>query len=88
MGKAFGQMFSEQIKDQINVFYSYYKDQLTQILLKVKLPKFAAQGISNSAESLLKHILDLNVRITKRYTNKRYYQELKGIGDGAKINPQ
>ena len=24
--------------------------------------------------------------ITKRYTNPRYYQEIKGIGVGAKIN--
>ena len=33
----------------------------------------------------LKNILNLNVAITKRYTNPRYLQELKGIGAGAQM---
>ena len=35
-------------------------------------------------KGLLNRILDLNIRITKRYTNKRYYEEMHGIAEGAK----
>jgi len=56
--------------------------QLEQILEK-KLPAFLSKSITGGAESLLKRILDLNIRITKRYTNKRYFDEIKGIAEGA-----
>ena len=32
---------------------------------------------------LLHRVLDLNIKITKKYTNKRYYQEIKGIAAGS-----
>jgi len=56
--------------------------QLEQILEK-KLPAFLSKSITGGAEGLLKRILDLNIRITKRYTNKRYFDEIKGIAEGA-----
>jgi hypothetical protein len=46
--------------------------QLEQILEK-KLPTFLAAKLTGGVEGLLKRILDLNIRITKRYTNKRYF---------------
>lgn len=48
-----------------------------------KLPTFLAKDLTGGAESLLKRILDLNIRITKKYTNSRYYEEIKGIAQGA-----
>ncbi len=35
----------------------------------------------------LRSALQLNVMITKKYTNKRYYEEIQGIGKGSGINP-
>lgn len=56
----------------LNLFYDYYAGQLEQILEK-KVPKFMAKSITGGARSLLHKILDLNVHITKKYTNKRYF---------------
>ena len=47
------------------------------------MPVFISKKVTGGAESLLKKILDLNIRITRRYTNSRYYEEIKGIADGA-----
>lgn len=82
MGKALGQLFSEEIHNTLDLFYGYYMGQLEVILAK-KLPNFLAKDITGGVESLLKRILDLNIRITKRYTNSRYYEEIKGIAQGA-----
>lgn len=48
-----------------------------------KLPKFLAERVTKGTVGLLKTLLDLNVVITKKYTNARYYQEIKGIADGS-----
>lgn len=48
-----------------------------------KLPKFLAERVTKGTVGLLKTLLDLNVVITKKYTNPRYYQEIKGIADGS-----
>jgi hypothetical protein len=48
-------------------------DGLEKILDK-KLPKFLAHELRNGVDGLLHRVLDLNVVITKRYTNPRYYE--------------
>jgi isopenicillin-N N-acyltransferase like protein len=82
MGKAFGEMFKEEMEIVLNDFYDYYMDQLETVLAK-KLPKFMAEKVTGGVRSLLKKILDLNIRITKKYTNPRYYEEIKGIAAGT-----
>ena len=82
MGKAYGQLMQKEISETITLFYGYYGGQLEQILQK-KLPLFLAKSLTGGVEGLLRKILDLNIQITKRYTNSRYYQEIKGIGDGT-----
>ena len=72
MGKAYGQLFADEMQKNLNLFYYYYADQLYDIL-KDRIPKFMAKGIEKGALGLLHRILDLNIKITKRYTNKRYY---------------
>ena len=51
-----------------------------------KLPKFVTDPIANGATVLVKKLLWLNVIITKKYTNPRYYQEIKGIADGSGVH--
>jgi hypothetical protein len=87
MGKAFGEMFADEISDTLELFYGYYMGQLEKILEK-KLPAFISHKLIGGTEALLKRILDLNIRITKRYTNSRYYEEIKGVAEGAakKVN--
>jgi hypothetical protein len=54
-----------------------------ETILEKKLPSFLSKKLTGGAEGLLKRILDLNIRITKRYTNSRYFDEIKGISEGA-----
>lgn len=82
MGKAYGELMRKELQDNLKRFYAYYADQVEAILEK-KLPKFMAQSITGGAEKLLHKILDLNIRITRRYTNVRYIEEIKGIGEGV-----
>lgn len=54
-----------------------------QDILEKKLPTFLAKSLTGDLETLLRKVLDLNIQITKRYTNPRYYEEIKGLGDGV-----
>jgi hypothetical protein len=89
MGKAFGTLFKDELQTQLDNFFKYYGDQVhhrrTQIEqgIESKLPKFLAEPLAKGTIGLLKGLLDLNVVITRKYTNPRYYQEIKGIADGS-----
>ena len=85
MGEAFGKLFAKEVKENIAGFYDYYLSQLEQILESVSIPKFIAKGTTNSVHKLALALLDLNILITKKYTNPRYYEEIKGIAKGAKM---
>lgn len=61
--------------------------QIEQALEK-KIPKFLSESITKGTIGLLRRILDLNILITKKYTNPRYYEEIKGIADGSGHNAQ
>ena len=49
------------------------------------MPKFIAEPVVKGAYVLVKKLLALNVIITKKYTNPRYYEEIKGIAAGAQM---
>jgi hypothetical protein len=42
-----------------------------------------AEPLSGGFDILLHRLLDLNVLITKKYTNPRYYEEINGIAKGS-----
>lgn len=69
----------------MGLFFNYYLDQLQELLIEKKIPNFLAQKLTGSVHGLANHILDLNIMITKKYTNPRYYEQIKGIGVGAKM---
>jgi hypothetical protein len=87
MGKAFGTMFKVEIPSLISKFFAYYGDQIETTVEK-KIPKWMADRVTKGTIGLLRSLLDLNVIITKKYTNPRYYEEIRGIADGAGIDPQ
>lgn len=70
----------------MGIFFSYYLDQLKKLLIEKKLPIFLANGLTNTAHGLGNQLLDLNIMITKKYTNPRYYQEINGIAKGAQVS--
>ncbi len=73
MGKAYGQLFAEEMNKNLEMFYKYYGAQIEEMLAK-KLPAFMAKKLTGGALSLLHRLLDLNIQITKRYTSPRFYE--------------
>lgn len=76
MGKAFGQLFKEELKQQLDNFYAYYVAYLKHFIESKSIPPFIANFIAKdkNIKDTLNAILDLNVFVTKRYTNKRYLE--------------
>lgn len=66
----------------LSAFNSYYKDEIVDEIVKVlpKSLKFLTPLINKKSMALLNNMLELNVRITRKYTNNRYYEEMKAIG--------
>lgn len=58
---------------------------MADLLIKNHVPTFLAKDISKGTRHLAYVLLDLNVMITKKYTNSRYLDEIAGIADGAKM---
>ena len=59
--------------------WDYIEEQIEEALPE-KLPKFLKQGASNFA---IGAALDLTYEITRPYTDKHYYEEMRGISDGS-----
>lgn len=62
--------------------WGYLEESIEDALPK-KLPKFLKNDASNFA---LGTVLDLNYQITLPYTNKKYYEEMRGIADGSGVD--
>lgn len=72
MGKAFGELFSQELKNNTASFYDFYLNKLTDILIKKKVPMFLAKDLTAGVRQFAYGLLDLNVMITRKYTNRRY----------------
>ena len=68
------------------MFYNFYLDQLTKLLVDNHVPLFISKKITGGVRQLGYGLLDLNVMITKKYTNKRYLEEIRGMAIGGKVN--
>jgi hypothetical protein len=75
MGKAYGKLFREELIVQQANFFKYYIAYLKKMIKKGKLPPFIANLIAtdHNIKATLNTLLDLNVFMTKKYTNKRYF---------------
>lgn len=72
MGKAFGELFKDELQVNVGTFYDYYLDQLSELLIKNHVPKLITNSLTKGVRRLAYLLLDLNVMITKKYTNFRY----------------
>lgn len=82
MGLAQGVLLRDELNVFIHELWQYIEDQITSALPK-KMPKFLQKGTANFA---LGTVLDLNYEITLPYTNKKYYEEMRGVADGSGVN--
>ena len=82
MGLAHGVLLKEELNNFMSELWGYLESQIEDALPK-KLPKFLKRGSSNFA---LGTVLDLNYEITLPYTNKKYYEEMRGIADGSGVD--
>ena len=82
MGLAQGVLLKDELNKFMPELWGYMEGQVEDALPK-KLPKFLKKDSSNFA---LGTVLDLNYQITLPYTNKKYYEEMRGISDGSGID--
>ena len=82
MGLAQGELLKEQLQSFIHELWGYIEEQVESGLPK-KIPSFLKKGVSNFA---IGTVLDLNYEITLPFTNKKYYEEMRGIADGSGVD--
>lgn len=61
MGKAFGKLFEQELKEQIKTFYNYYDVILAEMIMQGKLPTFLKKSLAKHSAAALNAVLDLNV---------------------------
>ena len=81
MGFAQGELLKEELTIFIRELWDYIEQQIEDGIPK-KIPKFLKKGLANFA---IGTVLDLNYEITLPYTNKKYYEEMRGISDGSGV---
>lgn len=81
MGVAQGVLLKEELSSFIHELWNYIEEQVEQGIPK-KIPSFLKKGVANFA---IGTVLDLNYEITLPFTNKKYYEEMRGIADGSGV---
>lgn len=82
MGLAQGVLLKQELHAFIGELWTYIEQQIEEAIPK-KIPNFLKKGAANFA---LGTVLDLNYAITLPYTNKKYYEEMRGIADGSGVD--
>lgn len=82
MGMAQGVLLKDDLQVFIHELWDYIEEQIEEAIPK-KIPNFLKKGLSNFA---IGTVLDLNYEITLPYTNKKYYEEMRGIADGSGVD--
>lgn len=82
MGFAQGVLLKEELNKFISELWAYIEEQVAEGLPK-KLPKFL---LSKTASFAAGAALDLTYDITREYTNRKYYEEMRGIADGSGVD--
>jgi hypothetical protein len=81
MGYAYGVLLQDQIHKLVDQFYDYAYKQIDKYLSD--LPDFIRKAIE---EGGVYAALELTYFMTKPYTPPHFYEELRGISDGAQID--
>lgn len=82
MGLAQGTLLKEDLNVFIQELWEYIEKQVEDGIPK-KIPSFLKKGVANFA---IGTVLDLNYEITLPFTNKKYYEEMRGISDGSGVD--
>lgn len=86
MGYAFGQLMTEEIHAVSHNYFKYIEENADQEFKFItKLPKALQPTAKKAGVDLLKHLLNLNGLITRKYTPLRFQAELDGMAKGAGI---
>lgn len=87
MGFAYGTLMRKELPPMVDAFYSWFATYIENNVSDVisRLPKFIKTFIGNTGVKLAKHLLNLNYLITKKYTEKRWDDEMRGISEAGNI---
>lgn len=83
-GLAYGKLMGPEIKSNIYGIVDYIKSSM-YYFLKIVVPIPVAHFICDWAIRIFYFGLDITWLLTKPYTPQRFYDEMKGISDGANI---
>ena len=87
MGKAYGQLMSDEIHAIVNAYFHYVEEHAEEELkLITKLPKWLQPSAKKATVQVLRWILRFNGLVTRKYTTIRFQAELDGIAEGANID--
>jgi len=91
MGVAYGKLLKKDVYDSLNGMADYVIGSMDDLLLKLKdiLPfylKWLPGLLKLAPKELLFALLDITHEVTKKYTPKRYTDEIKGIADGSGVD--
>ena len=81
MGFAHGYLLRDELSQFMNELWDYIEEKAEEGLPK-KIPAFLQKGVSNFA---IGAALDLTYEITRPFTNKNYYEEMRGIADASGV---
>ena len=86
MGEAYGTLLREELKVMEKEFFEWAENFIeTNVSQVAQQPAWLRKIIGNKAISVAKKLLDLNYFITKKYTPKRWDDEIRGIATGSGI---
>lgn len=84
MGYAQAQLFKSEIKDFLEDVWAYLVEQVEDELINY-IPPWLAKMI---AQYGLEMALDMTEIVTRNYTGKHFYDEMKGLSDGSNVDYQ
>jgi hypothetical protein len=80
MGYAHGQLLRSQIQDVLPKFMAHVEKEFETYI------KFLPQKVQSAIADIgLNAALEMTYQLTKKYTAKYFYDEIKGMSDGAGI---
>jgi len=88
MGFAYGTLMRKEIPPMVDAFFSwaayYLENNISTVI--ARLPKFIKTFIGKTGVKLARELLNINYLITKKYTEKRWDDEMRGIAEAANID--
>lgn len=87
MGYAYGTLLKAELNIMIVEIFDWFESYIAKnVSIIAKLPKFLNKWVAKAGLKVAKVLLDLNYKITKKYTPERYDEEMLGIARASGVH--